>query len=58
VLYVGRLDEGITKADLRKRFENFGPVIDISLHFRERGYVFLSLLVSFFFNCTNLIYNI
>jgi len=55
---VGRLDEGITKADLRKRFEIFGPVIDISLHFRERGYVFSSLLVSFFFNCTILIYNI
>lgn len=39
VIYVGRLDEGITKADLRRRFEVFGPVVDISIHFRERGYV-------------------
>ncbi|XP_057340127.1 uncharacterized protein LOC130677396 isoform X3 [Microplitis mediator] len=37
VIYVGRIDEGITKADLRKRFEAFGPVLDISLHFREHG---------------------
>ncbi|XP_044593657.1 uncharacterized protein DDB_G0287625 isoform X2 [Cotesia glomerata] len=37
VIYVGRIDEGITKADLRKRFEAFGPVTDISLHFREHG---------------------
>jgi len=49
VLYVGGLDEGITKADLRKRFEVFGPVTNISVHFRERGYVFSPLLVSFFF---------
>lgn len=37
VIYVGRLDEGITKADLRRRFETFGPVVDISVHFREHG---------------------
>ncbi|XP_015430145.1 PREDICTED: NK-tumor recognition protein [Dufourea novaeangliae] len=37
VIYVGRLEEGITKADLRRRFENFGPVVDISVHFREHG---------------------
>ncbi|XP_043518592.1 NK-tumor recognition protein isoform X2 [Frieseomelitta varia] len=37
VIYVGRLDEGITKADLRRRFETFGPVVDISIHFREHG---------------------
>lgn len=37
MIYVGRLDENITKADLRKRFENFGPVVDISVHLRERG---------------------
>ncbi|CAD1469478.1 unnamed protein product [Heterotrigona itama] len=30
VIYVGRLDEGITKADLRARFETFGPVVDIN----------------------------
>ncbi|XP_011691898.1 PREDICTED: homeobox protein 2 [Wasmannia auropunctata] len=37
VVFVGRIEEGITKADLRRRFETFGPVINISLHFRERG---------------------
>ncbi|XP_043460965.1 NK-tumor recognition protein-like isoform X2 [Leptopilina heterotoma] len=37
VIYVGRLEEGITKADLRRRFETFGPVVDISVHFREHG---------------------
>ncbi|XP_050584449.1 tetratricopeptide repeat protein 14 homolog isoform X5 [Bombus affinis] len=37
VIYVGRLDEAITKADLRRRFEIFGPVVDISIHFREHG---------------------
>ncbi|XP_017885090.1 peroxisome proliferator-activated receptor gamma coactivator 1-alpha-like isoform X2 [Ceratina calcarata] len=37
VIYVGRLAEGITKADLRRRFEAFGPVVDISIHFREHG---------------------
>ena len=39
VVYVGRIEEGITKADLRTRFEKFGPISDISVHFRERGYV-------------------
>lgn len=43
---MGRLDEGITKADLRRRFEIFGPVVDISVHFRERGdnYGFVTFL--------------
>lgn len=38
MIYVGKLAEGTTRADLRHRFEPFGPVVDISLHFRERGY--------------------
>ncbi|CAK9806843.1 Peroxisome proliferator-activated receptor gamma coactivator-related protein 1 [Anthophora quadrimaculata] len=39
ILIVDRMttDEGITKADLRRRFEVFGPVVDISVHFREHG---------------------
>ncbi|XP_012268335.2 serine/arginine repetitive matrix protein 2 isoform X2 [Athalia rosae] len=37
VIYVGRLEEGVMKADLRRRFEAFGPVVDISVHFREHG---------------------
>ena len=37
VVYVGRIAEGTTRADLRKRFEVFGPVEEISVHFRDRG---------------------
>jgi len=37
VIYVGRIDEGTTKADLRTRFQQFGSIVDISVHFRERG---------------------
>nr|CAD7453305.1 unnamed protein product [Timema tahoe] len=37
VIYVGRIEEGTTKAELRRRFEAFGPIIDISVHFREHG---------------------
>ncbi|XP_073969021.1 PGC-1 family member spargel isoform X2 [Rhodnius prolixus] len=37
VIYVGQIEEGTTKSQLRERFETFGPIIDISLHFRERG---------------------
>ncbi|XP_035721997.1 serine/arginine repetitive matrix protein 2-like isoform X2 [Vespa mandarinia] len=37
IVYVGCLDEGITKADLRRRFEAFGPIVDTSVHFREHG---------------------
>ena len=37
VIYVGRIEEGTSKAELRRRFEKFGPIVDISVHFRERG---------------------
>lgn len=37
VIYVGRIPEETTKAELRKRFEMFGPIVDISLHFREHA---------------------
>ena len=37
VVYVGRISEGTTRADLRKRFETFGPIEEISVHFRDRG---------------------
>jgi hypothetical protein len=40
VIYVGRIEEGTSKAELRRRFEMFGPIVDISVHFREHGYVF------------------
>ena len=37
IVYVGKIDEGTLKADLRNRFQTFGPIIDVSIHFRERG---------------------
>lgn len=37
VIYVGRITEGTTKAELRRRFQKFGTILDISVHFRERG---------------------
>lgn len=39
VIYVGRIPEDTTKAELRRRFEVFGPIVDINLHFREHAYV-------------------
>lgn len=39
VIYVGRIEEGMTNSKLRERFSAFGPIIDISLHFREFGLV-------------------
>lgn len=38
VIYIGRIEEGMTNAKLRERFSVFGPIVDISLHFREYGY--------------------
>ncbi|XP_069187951.1 uncharacterized protein [Procambarus clarkii] len=37
VIYIGRISEGTTKADLRHRFQKFGDIVDISVHFREHG---------------------
>ncbi|KAF6209411.1 hypothetical protein GE061_015158 [Apolygus lucorum] len=37
VIYVGQIDESTTRPQLRERFQCFGPIVDISLHFRERG---------------------
>ena len=37
IVYVGKIAEGTTRADLRSRFEVFGPVMEISVHFRDRG---------------------
>merc|ERR1712059_218875 len=36
-VYVGRIQEGTLKDDLRKRFQVFGPIVDISVHFRDFG---------------------
>ena len=37
IVYVGRIKEGTTRADLRHRFEVFGPIDEISVHFRDKG---------------------
>ncbi|XP_042216282.1 uncharacterized protein LOC121862250 isoform X2 [Homarus americanus] len=37
VIYIGRISEGTTKGDLRRRFQKFGDIVDISVHFREHG---------------------
>ena len=37
VVFVGKISENTTRADLRKRFEVFGPIVEISVHFRDRG---------------------
>ncbi|MPC31062.1 Peroxisome proliferator-activated receptor gamma coactivator 1-alpha [Portunus trituberculatus] len=37
VIYIGRISEGTTKAELRTRFEKYGTIVDISVHFREHG---------------------
>nr|KAG5690852.1 hypothetical protein BaRGS_031204 [Batillaria attramentaria] len=49
IVYVGRIPESYTRKDLRKRFERFGQIEDVSVHFREAGdnYGF----VTFFYTC-------
>lgn len=37
VVYVGKLPEGLKVNDLRECFMRFGPIQDISIHFRESG---------------------
>jgi alpha peroxisome proliferator-activated receptor gamma coactivator 1-alpha len=37
IVYVGKIIEGTTRADLRTRFEVFGPIEEISVHYRDHG---------------------
>ncbi|XP_032680603.1 pinin isoform X2 [Odontomachus brunneus] len=37
VVYVGGIEDGTTKAELRKRFEKFGRIVEVSLHFRTQA---------------------
>ncbi|KAG5888045.1 hypothetical protein JTB14_032854 [Gonioctena quinquepunctata] len=39
VIYVGRVTKGTSKEDLRKRFQRFGLITNISLHSRDHGYL-------------------
>lgn len=36
-MYVGKISESSSRASIRKRFEAFGPIEEISVHFRDRG---------------------
>ena len=42
---MGRIASGTTKDDLRRRFAQFGPIMNVSLHFRDYGYVCLIVSV-------------
>ena len=46
IVYVGKISEGTTRADLRKRFEVFGPILEISVHFRDRGWVLTHVAIA------------
>ena len=37
IVYVGKLPDGMTRDVLRKRFQTFGKIEEISLHFRDHG---------------------
>ncbi|XP_046557274.1 LOW QUALITY PROTEIN: uncharacterized protein LOC124266524 [Haliotis rubra] len=37
IVYVGKIPEGYTRRELRKRFGRFGDIEDVSVHFREYG---------------------
>lgn len=37
VIYVGRISSSTTKEDLRLRFEPFGPITNVSVHYRTVG---------------------
>lgn len=37
IVYVGRIDSETTRRDLRRRFERFGPIEEVSVHFRDEG---------------------
>ena len=37
VVYVGKISESSSRAQLRARFEAFGPIEEISVHFRDKG---------------------
>ncbi|KAI4462105.1 peroxisome proliferator activated receptor gamma coactivator 1 pgc-1 -related [Holotrichia oblita] len=37
VIYVGRISNSVTRECLRKRFQRFGPINNVSVHFRRTG---------------------
>lgn len=49
VVYVGRICRSMTHHELRERFSQFGEVECVSLHFRERGYVYSHCSLSGFY---------
>lgn len=43
IVYVGKIPDGYTRRELRRRFERFGKIEEVSVHFREGRYVDLDL---------------
>ena len=37
IVYIGRISGSTTKMELKKQFERFGEIENVSLHFRETG---------------------
>ena len=37
IIYVGKIPASYTKKALRRRFEPFGEIEEVSVHFRENG---------------------
>lgn len=37
VIYVGRIEDGMTREELRRRFAKFGPICNVSTHFRTEA---------------------
>lgn len=47
VIYVGNIPEGTTRDCLRCRFQKFGMIDEVSVHFRDNRYVYRLQLVYF-----------
>jgi RNA recognition motif-containing protein len=48
IVYVGRIPSSYTRRDLRRKFESFGEITDVSVHFREHGYVLFDARLAVF----------
>ncbi|XP_055705356.1 pinin isoform X2 [Phlebotomus papatasi] len=35
IVYVGKLEEDLTKDDLKRKFQSYGPITKVTLHFKE-----------------------
>jgi len=37
IVYIGRIPNDMTKQMMRRQFEHFGDIEEVSVHFREHG---------------------